>query len=372
MKCVMVKVTLFKRKSRAGNNANKIFLYLQFNPALFNPVTMKTIRYESLGLECYAHPKDRMQMSHNKEILKRAEAIRCRRQIGIINDEFGFVDKTLELGDFLNFLHDFCVRKEDSTKPMSTYKHFSTFVNGKCRFRDVTVDLCDRFRTYLLDMTQGPKKQICNNSASGYFSTFRSALKEAYKKRLIKENINDFLEKIPTHKVHRTYLTLKEVKQLKDTPCDVPVLKRASLFSILTGLRISDILTLDWSHITTAPDGEPCIIKRIVKSDRDEVIFISREALEFCGSRTTGLVFKGLKKSTTYNHLSKWIKDAGITKHVTFHIFRHTNATLLMASGNDIYTVSKMLTHQNVETTQIYADVVDEQKRIAANSLSLK
>ena len=80
---------------------------------------------------------------------------------------------------------------------------------------------------------------------------------------------------------------------------------------------------------------------------------ISEEALELCGKKSTGKVFKGLKRSMVNYPLKKWINAAGITKPITFHGFRHTYATLQIASGTDIYTVSKMLTHRNVSTTQI-------------------
>ncbi len=55
-----------------------------------------------------------------------------------------------------------------------------------------------------------------------------------------------------------------------------------------------------------------------------------------------------------------------------FHLSRHTFATLQLAEGTDIYTVSKLLTHSNLATTQVYADVVDELKRDAAERISLK
>ena len=71
-------------------------------------------------------------------------------------------------------------------------------------------------------------------------------------------------------------------------------------------------------------------------------------------------------------HLKKWLKAAGITKHITFHCFRHTFATLQLAAGTDIYTISKLLTHSDVTTTQVYTDVVSSLKRDATNKISLK
>ena len=70
--------------------------------------------------------------------------------------------------------------------------------------------------------------------------------------------------------------------------------------------------------------------------------------------------------------LKAWIKKAGIQKHITFHYFRHTYATLQIAAGTDIFTVSKMLTHKNVATTQIYAELVSEKKRETVDKISLK
>lgn len=70
--------------------------------------------------------------------------------------------------------------------------------------------------------------------------------------------------------------------------------------------------------------------------------------------------------------LKNWLKKAKIQKHITFHCFRHSYATLQIAAGTDIYTVSKMLTHRNVSTTQIYAELVSEKKRESANKISLK
>jgi len=182
---------------------------------------------------------------------------------------------------------------------------------------------------------------------------------------MIRENINDFLEIIETTDVKKEYLTNDEVKQLAATDCDIPVLKRASLFSRLTGLLISDILNLKWEDFEIAPDRGYCIRIRTVKTQTEATLPISFEAYELCGEPDTGTVFKGLTRSMTNYPLRNWLKKCGVKKYITFHCFRHSYATMQIAAGTDIYTVSKMLTHRNVSTTQIYADLVSDKKRSA-------
>jgi site-specific recombinase XerD len=86
----------------------------------------------------------------------------------------------------------------------------------------------------------------------------------------------------------------------------------------------------------------------------------------------TELVFKGLKYSAHKNlELKQWVRKAGINKDITFHCFRHTFATLQLSLGTDIYTISKMLGHRDIKTTAIYAKIMDENKRAAANRIVL-
>ena len=112
-------------------------------------------------------------------------------------------------------------------------------------------------------------RSISLNSASGYYSTFRGLLKIAYRDKWIRENINDFLDKIEPEDVKKEYLTLDEVKLLAATPCDIPVLKAASLFACLTGLRISDILKLQWEDFEIAPDQGYCLRIRTQKTQTE-------------------------------------------------------------------------------------------------------
>ena len=140
-------------------------------------------------------------------------------------------------------------------------------------------------------------RPISLNSASGYYSTFRGLLKIAYRDKWLRENINDYLDKIEPQDVKKEYLTLDEVKQLAATPCDIPVLKAASLFACMTGLRISDILKLQWEDFAIAPDQGYCLRIRTQKTQTEATLPISYEAYELCGTPGTGKVFKDLKRS---------------------------------------------------------------------------
>ena len=353
-------------RQRAIRN-NRISLYLDYYPAVRNPETMQMSRREYLGIYIYAHPKNEMEREFNNDMLNKAEAIRCIRVQSLINEEFGFLDKTKQKADFLAYFKKMCRNKDQ--KWQFVYQHFYNFVKGQCTFGDVNVDLCKKFREYLLNAKQlkHSNRHISLNSASGYYSTFRGLLKIAYRDKWFRENINDYLDKIEPQDVKKEYLTLDEVKQLAATPCDIPVLKAASLFACLTGLRISDILNLQWEDFTIAPDQGYCLRIRTQKTQTEATLPISYEAYELCGTPGTGKVFKDLKRSMINYPLKSWLKKAGITKPISFHCFRHSYAVIQISLGTDIYTVSKMLTHKNVSTTQIYADLVNSKKRETAN-----
>ena len=111
---------------------------------------------------------------------------------------------------------------------------------------------------------------------------------------------------------------------------------------------------------------------RTENTETEATLPISEEALSYCGKRKEGKVFEDFACGMLTTPLKRWLKQAGITKHITFHCFRHTFATLQLAMGTDLYTVSKMLTHRFISTTQIYADIMDNEKRKSANAITLK
>ena len=370
---VAIMTTVYVRKRKGANG--KMHLYLDYYPPVFNPITRVSRRHESLGMFVYEDPKNQMEKNYNDEMMKLAEAVRCKRSIAVMNNDLGFIEESFADKDFLEFF-EYVSRHKDKSWTFSR-AYFSKFMNGKCRFKDLTIQLAEDYKMWLINgLYVDPKsedkrkrKPLNNNTISKYYTIFRAVLRLAYRGKCIRENINEHLENIPLKKTRREFLTVEEIIKLSRTECMYDVLKQAAMFSILTGLRISDIRTLEWKHICEAPDGKPCIRKRIEKTDTEETIFISEQALAYCGERKeSGLIFEDLRPGIIDYAVKKWVEAAGIQKKISFHCFRHTYATLLVTQGVDIYTVSRQMTHTNVKTTQVYLHMVDRKGRLAAEN----
>lgn len=231
--------------------------------------------------------------------------------------------------------------------------------NKPIPFSTINVKWVEDLKLFLLSAPQGGFKKgtISQTTASTYFSIIKAGLKQAFVDEYLSTDISEKIKGIPAKNKQRQTLTLEEVNKLVETSCKKDVLKRAFLFSVLTGMRHCDIQQLKWGQIVNM-DGKWQIEFTQQKTSEANYLPISEQALVLCGERQTfnRLVFAGLQDASWINRpLAEWMSAAGITKHITFHCARHTFATLQLTNGTDIYTVSKMLGHTNVRTTQIYA-----------------
>ena len=282
--------------------------------------------------------------------------------------------------DFIKYFEDLRdKRHQNSSKSIRVnwdreVKLMKMFTEGKPMiFSTIDMNLLEDYKNFLINAPQGGSKKgtITRNTASTYFSIFKAGLHQAFIDGYLTVDIAAKAKNIAYSDKQREYLTIDELNTLAATPCDRPIMKRASLFSALTGMRHSDIQKLKWKEIIK--DGEHYrILFTQQKTKGVQYMPISDQAYQLCGERgePDRLLFEGLQDPSWINKpLERWIKAAGITKHITFHCFRHTYATLQLTNGTDIYTVSKMLGHTKVTTTQIYAKIVDEKKEQAADTI---
>lgn len=244
------------------------------------------------------------------------------------------------------------------------------------KVNDLNEKFFNDFKEHLLttQSNKSEKATLSQNSAVSYFNKVKAALKQAFKDGMLQINLNAKIEPIKAAETQRNFLTIEELNKLVKTQCKNDLLKRAALFSALTGLRFSDIEKLTWNELEYIEGNGYFIQFKQQKTKGVEIMPISKQAYSLLGERknATDKVFEGLEYSAYQNKfLHEWIKAAGIKKDITFHCFRHTYAVLQLSKGTDIYTVSKMLGHRELKTTQVYAKIIDETKRKAADSIQL-
>ena len=364
--------------------------YLDFYPAVLNSATGKKTRREFLGLYTFNKPKNPIEKRHNTETIKIAESIRLQRQDYLNKPEIYSEHEKKKLEQikkgelcFVEYFKKLADKREKSNYNnwQSAYKYLYNYSKGSIKFKDLNTDFFNDFKAYLLTTksTKSDKVTLSVNSAVSYFNKVKATLKQAFKDDILQIDLNAKIEAIKEEETRKEYLTLEELNLLVKTPCNDDLLKRSALFSALTGLRFSDIQKLIWSEIELV-QGQGYFLKFNQKKTKGvENLPISDQAYKLTKGdenpkdmNQNEKVFDGLKYSAYQNkHLFQWIGASGITKPITFHCFRHTFATLQLFNGTDIYTVSKMLGHKDLKTTQVYAKIVDEAKRKASNTIQL-
>jgi site-specific recombinase XerD len=338
----------------------------------------KRIR-ESLNLFLFNEPKNKREEIENKQTLELAERLRSERLIQMQDDRYGTNRQDNRKDNFLKFFEQ---KMEDRRESAGNYGNWDSVLKflKKCygdvlTMEELTVPNCLKFQEYLKDKARTKSNQpLSQNSKYSYLNKFKACLKLAYKERLIPENMSDFVPGFKQGESNREYLTFEEIQKLAETDCPYAILKSAFLFSCLTGIRWSDLLRLTWANLRFVEKRGYELCFRQKKTGGMEYLPISQQAVDLLGPRGNNedRLFVGLKYSS-YIHqgIIRWMQLAGIQKKITFHCARHTHAVLLLENGADIYTVSKMLGHRELKTTQIYAKIVDSKKIEAVNLIPL-
>ncbi len=376
-----IKVKL-RKKAISGSRQS---LYLDFYPAIPHPETGEQTRREFLGLYLFDKVNNHINKQHNKETLQLAEQIRQKRENHLNKPEVytGYEKEQLKIRErseqnFITYFKALADKRKASNHDnwVSAYNYLEEFTKGNLKFANLNEKFCNDFKEYLLTTksNKSSKVSLSQNSVVSYFNKLKAALKQAYKDGYLQSDLNAKIKAVKQEETRRNFLTIEELNSLVKTECNSPLLKRAALFSALTGLRFSDIKNLVWGEIHQSVENGYSLQFTQQKTKGVEVLPISEQAYGLLGERKEPAekVFEGLIYSAYQNkHLYQWIRAAEITRHITFHCFRHTFATLQLSRGTDIYTVSKMLGHRELKTTQIYAKVMDQAKRNAADKIKL-
>lgn len=371
---LLMKISLYKRKLADGRES--IFIEYYKGSVISKDGKRKHLRdYENLQLYLHKNPKTQVEKNENKETLKLAENILAIRQTEYIQGKFDIKNTTKAKRTFLNFFSEMVDEREINFSHdnygnwKSTFVHLKKIVPPNLTFDEIDENFVKKVKDYFdKQATTKSNLPLSQNSKHSYFNKFKACLKKAYDDGFLSINYSSKVKSFEQAESQREYLTFDEVQALAKAHCKYDVLKRAFLFSCLSGLRWSDIQTLTWSEVRE--EGEFTKVNfRQEKTDGVEYLYISEQARQLLGERKhpQERVFVGLRYSAVFNHeIVRWSVRAGLTKHITFHSARHTNAVLLLENGADIYTVSKRLGHREIRTTAIYAKIVDSKNKEAA------
>ena len=262
-------------------------------------------------------------------------------------------------------------------------KHLETFGGSDIPLKKVDVETVKQFIDYLRsahDLHKNMKApgKLSDSTIHLKVNILKSVLREAVRQGLLDENPFDLLPhsyRVKAQYKERTALTQEELIKLSETPCNTPELKEAFLLSCITGLRKSDILSLSINDIEKCDDTY-YIYKKMKKTQRWLRLPLPEEAHHILSklhakNGDTPYFFAHLSPHHLGEHLEVWLEDCHIPdKHITFHSSRHTCATLLLTQGTDLYTIMRYLGHQNINTTQRYAHITDQQLCIATHQIS--
>ncbi len=315
----------------------------------------------------------------NKKTLAIANAIKSQRIVEFQNRSHGFMDNsTMGKTRFIDYLRDEAERyfkkggKMYSQSIKNSINHLIVYAGDRITFKQVDKSYLLGY-IHFLDRIKGRGgKPLSGASKSLYFQVVVTALNRAVKTGIIERNPAHLItmeDRPEVKKKPREFLTLEEVKKLIATPCKYENVKRAFLFCCFCGLRLSDVKALTWKDIERLDELTYQVRAVQQKTGIPVWVPLSSNAIEQLpeSNNKSGLIFDLPMVWVIEKYLAEWGVAAGIKKHITFHTARHTCATMLLTYGADIYTVSKILGHTNIQTTQIYAKIIDEKKREAVN-----
>ena len=226
-------------------------------------------------------------------------------------------------------------------------------------FNKVSREWLEGLKKYLLQ-AKGLKsdKQLSINSANTYFAIILAVAKEAADERLMDHAVVNNIGNVrPRVKAESTALSLDELKRLTLTDCRISDLKKAFLFSCLTGLGWSDVSSITWNQIIVDENDEWEVILNEGKDMR--AIPLSKQARELIGigGHKSNKVFNLHYTAALCVNLNKWALRAGISRKITFQSARQTFGMMLLDQGVALELISELLGHKHLKTTTMFLGV---------------
>ncbi len=338
---------------------------------------------EYLKLYLWQAPRTPIERQQNKETLELAKKIRFERGQDLLESVEGYRLKKDRDINFLDYFQSYIDKytKKDYRMIVIALKRFRDFLHDtpeynkfekKIKPEQITKDIIEAYTEYLQSRSVG-------EGAKSIYARFKKVIKYAVEHDVISKNpCNGIVIKVDEQILKKEVLSPEEIQRLIATHYDNenPNIRRAFIFCLYCGLRYCDVKDLTFANVDYSNkllkfeqnktkghsansgviiplnDGILSLIgEPISPNNRDEAIF-PLPSYEMC--------LKALKR---------WVKRAGINKHISWHCARHSFAVNILNNGANIKTVASLLGHSGLKHTEKYTRAIDSLKQEAINSL---
>lgn len=342
--------------------------------------------YEFLKLYLNAKARTPMEKEQNQRTLLMAEDIRTQREIEVNSSAFGLQSSMARNADFIDYFREYIRQytKKDIKVLSGALRRFQDFIKKEygskyekgIKVRQLDKDMMIRFVDYLHSRSVG-------EGAHTFYQRFKKVVNSAVESCIIyKSPCSGIVCKADINALKKDILSIEEMNVLIN--CTYPGqnqdIRRAFIFCLYCGLRYCDVSRLRFTNI----DYSNKLLKfeqtktKGLSSKSSVVIPLNDGLINLIGQPPRNADDKPLKDtlifrlpcmSVCHKALSKWMTEAGIDKHITWHCARHSFAVNILNKGANIKTVSSLLGHSTLKYTEKYTRAVDSLKEMAINSL---
>lgn len=276
----------------------------------------------------------------------------------------------LPSSSLLDYSRNYVVNSTIKKKSKDPYNQMIRFLEtyGDCTIDKITTEYLQGFISHLQSSGLAP------NTVRLYFQKITCVLNNAYKEGLFDERILRRVQRVKRPKEKKSFLSETELKRMirNRRYGKYDNTESMFLFSCMTGLRFGDVQGLRWRDVKQ--DGKHlCLEFYQHKTDSFESLPLCEGAESMLRKRERSgeYVFDRVSNQWVNQVLKKWCRDSRIKKPVVFHTARHTFCVLLLTNDVPIFTVQQLMCHSDINTTKVYADILNRTKSKAVKRLPL-
>lgn len=344
----------------------------------------KAIRYcERLDLSLIHSPRTPIERQKNKDTLELAKNIRFERGQKKLENDNGYRLKKNNDINFLDYYQTYIdnYTKKDKRNIELSFKRFKDFLTDTPEYKKFAKRITPQQinRDMVIDFTEYLQSRSVGEGAHTLFARFKKVVAYACEHDIfVKNPCNKITIKIDRGVLKKDVLSQEEITQLIAThyPRENTNIRRAFIFCLYTGMRYCDVKDLTFANVDFA--------NKLLKFEQNKtkghssssgvVTPLNAGLLNLIGQPTQPnnrqeLIFPLPSYEMCLKALKRWVKRAGINKHISWHCARHSFAVNILNNGANIKTVASLLGHSGLQCTEQYTRAVDSLKQQAIDSL---